>query len=132
MLIYCGRQVEQALGPGRTLLVYIVGAYGAALGQYLVDPMSPAPMIGSSGAVSALVAAYAMLFARGDVRAVGPLSGQVVRALWLAAAWIGLQWLVSAATGGAASPIATAAHVGGFLVGLALVRPLLAWRYRNA
>ena len=113
-------------------MLYVLGAYGAALGQYIVEPMSPSPMIGASGAVSALVAAYAMLFSRGDVRAFGPVSGQIIRALWLAAAWVALQWLVGAATGGGASEIATAAHVGGFIVGLILVRPLLAWRYRGA
>jgi len=29
-------------------------------------------------------------------------------------------------------PIATAAHIGGFIAGLILARPMLAWRYRKA
>ncbi len=132
MLIFCGRPVEKVLGGGRLALLYGLGAYGAAAAQYAVDPTSGAPMIGASGAVSALVAAYAMLFARGAVRAIGPLSAHLVRALWLAGAWIAIQWLIGKTTGDDASPIATAAHVGGFLVGLVLVRPLLAWRYRGA
>ena len=132
MLVYCGKQVELAIGSSRMLLLYVVGAYGAALAQYLVDPGSTAPMIGASGAISALVAAYAMLFGTDRVRAVGPLSAQVVRAAWLAVAWVAIQWLVGVATGTGAMQIATAAHVGGFVTGLLLARPLLAWRYRTA
>jgi membrane associated rhomboid family serine protease len=53
-------------------------------------------------------------------------------ALWLAAAWIGLQLLVGYATTGGAVTIAIWAHIGGFLVGIALARPLLIFRYRKA
>ena len=129
MLVLCGRAVEQVIGGGRMLLLYGVGAYGAALAQALVDVHSTQPMIGASGAISALVAAYAMLFGGKEVRPVGPLSATLVRALWLLAAWTGIQWLVGVATGSGAMRIATAAHVGGFVTGLLLVRPLLVWRF---
>ena len=129
MLVFCGRAVERVIGGGRTLLLYGVGAYGAALAQALVDPQSMTPMIGASGAISALVAAYAMLFGSGEVRRVGPLSGTLLRALWLLAAWTAVQWLVGATTGSGPMQVATAAHIGGFVTGLLLVRPLLAWRF---
>jgi membrane associated rhomboid family serine protease len=130
MLIYCGRQVEGVLGGMRLALLYLVGAYGAALGQFLVDPGSTSPMIGASGAISAVIGTYAMMFGRGQVKRVGPVPGIVVRALWLAAAWVVLQWGIGFVSGGTATPIAVAAHVGGFLTGLVLTYPLLEWRYR--
>ncbi len=132
MLVYCGRSVETVMGPWPTAVLYVVGAYVSAAGQFVASPMSPVPMIGASGAISALLAVYALLFGRNDVRRWGPIPAHWVRALWLAIAWTGLQWLVGLASHGGGYQIATAAHVGGFLAGLALARPLLAWRYRSA
>jgi membrane associated rhomboid family serine protease len=132
MLVYCGRAVEQILGALPLAVLYVVGAVAAASAQYLVNPMSPVPMIGASGAISAVLAVYALLFSRNEVKAIGPIPAHWVRALWLAAGWTAVQWLLSFATSRGSYQIATAAHVGGFLVGLALARPLLAWRYRNA
>jgi len=64
LFAYCGRQVESVLGPGPLVVLYVIGAYAAAAGQYLLDPMSTAPMIGASGAISALVGAYALSFGK--------------------------------------------------------------------
>ncbi len=64
MLVYCGAQTERALGPRGIAILYVVGAYAAALAQYFPDPASPMPMIGASGAISAIVGAYALLFGR--------------------------------------------------------------------
>jgi membrane associated rhomboid family serine protease len=52
--------------------------------------------------------------------------------LWLAAAWIGVQLLTGLAGLGGGPLVAIGAHIGGFLAGLALARPLLLWRYRKA
>ena len=130
ILVYCGRQVESVLGGLRLVILYIVGAYGAAVGQFLLDPGSTGPMIGASGAISAVVGTYALMFGRGQVKRIGPVPGIVVRALWLALAWVILQWGIGYSTGGGDTPIAAAAHVGGFLTGLLLTYPLLEWRYR--
>lgn len=132
MLLVSARLVELVLGPVRTLIVYIVGAYAAALAQVLADPGSTIPVIGASGAVSALIGTYALLF--GERRAAGGriLSEHAATALWLAASWIGLQLLtgfvLNSGTGGG---VAIWAHVGGFLAGLALARPLAISRYRQ-
>ena len=125
MFVVCGRQVEAVLGGPRLLLLYVVGAYGAAFGQYLVDPVSQAPMIGASGAISAVLATNALMFGRAKVRAIGPVPGIVVRALWLAAAWTLLQFGISLASSSGPFGIATAAHVGGFIAGLVMTWPLL-------
>ncbi len=132
MLVYCGRAVEAIVGPGPMAVLYIIGAYIAAAGQYLVEPLSPVPMIGASGAISAILAVYALLFGRNQVKRWGPIPAHWVRALWLALAWTAIQWMIGLVSAGDSYQIATAAHVGGFLAGLAMARPLLAWRYRSA
>ena len=129
MLGYCGRFVEYALGRPGVVLIYLVGAYAAAALQYLVSPGSMLPMIGASGAISALIAVFALIFSRSQAPAIGPIPGHWVRALWLAAAWIGLQLLIGFAGGGGFGAVAIWAHVGGFLAGLFLARPLLRWRF---
>ena len=139
MLVFCGRQVEHVLDKGATLLLYLAGAYGACAVQWAIDPASLNSMVGASGAISAIIATYALLYSQQKVRAVGPLSANIVRLLWLAGAWIAIQLMIGVATtagqgGGGLSDlgrIAVAAHIGGFLVGLALTRPLLRWRFRK-
>ena len=134
---FCGRLVEASIGPACFVLLYLVGAFAAAGGQYLLDPHSLTPMIGASGAGSAVIGAYALLYGRRQVRGWGPLSGRVLQVLWLAAAWIALQALIGLSASGVpgvplGGTIAVAAHIGGFLAGLVLARPLLLFRYRSA
>lgn len=134
MLVFCGRQVEQVLQKGALLLLYLGGAYGAALAQWIIDPTSLNPMVGASGAISAIIATYALLYGQQTVRRIGPFSANFLRVLWLAAGWIVIQLMIGVATAqgfGDLGQIAIAAHIGGFLVGLLLTRPLLRWRFRN-
>lgn len=132
MQLFCGRSVEAILGGPNMLILYGVGAYAAAGAQYLAGPHDMIPMVGASGAISAVLGAYAMLFGRNRVKIANPRLALYVNAAWLAAAWIGLQLLVGMTfeTGGAR--IAIAAHIGGFLTGLLLTKPLLLLRYRKA
>ena len=60
MLVYCGLFAERALGAAGVVILYIVGAYAAALGHWAFEPGSSMPMIGASGAISAVVGAYAV------------------------------------------------------------------------
>lgn len=134
MLVFCGRQVEHVLDRWGTLILYVAGAFGATLVQWAVDPGSTAPMVGASGAVSAIIATYSLLYSQQNVRRIGPLSANLVRVLWLAVGWIAIQLMIGVATAGGIGDlgrIAVAAHIGGFLVGLALTRPLLRWRFRK-
>jgi membrane associated rhomboid family serine protease len=142
MAAYRLQPLDAALlrSPGRAcacrwplLVLYAAGAYAAAAAQWAVDPSNGIPMVGASGAISALMGTYALLYSRQDVRAWGPFSANVLRVLWLAAGWIALQALLGFATRigeGGLGQIAIAAHVGGFVAGLLLTRPLLRWRFR--
>lgn len=132
MIVYCGRMLERALGSVGVVVLYGAGAYGAAAAQWALDPGSLTPVIGASGAASALIAAFAMLFAERPVPAIGPFPSRVVRIAWLAAAWIGIQTLVGIATASGGQQVAIGEHIGGFIAGLLLARPLLMWRYRHA
>ncbi len=62
MMMWCGTWVERGLGRSALLILYAVGAYAAALGQWAFDPRSIVPMIGASGAISAVVGAFALSY----------------------------------------------------------------------
>lgn len=132
MLCYCGSEAERALGTRAIICLYVVGAFAAAAGQWAQDRFATDPMVGASGAISALIGAYALLYGRSRARDLGPAPAALIHALWLAAAWTGIQLLVGVAGLAGSTRIAIGAHIGGFLVGLALARPLLLWRYRRA
>jgi membrane associated rhomboid family serine protease len=132
MLVFTGAATERAIGSRGVVLLYLVGAITAVLAHWLIDPMSAIPLIGASGAVSALVGAYSLLYGRMRAKAIGPLSPRAVQVLWLLAAWTGINLLVGLMSAGSSMPIAAAAHVGGFVAGLALARPLVRWHWRRA
>lgn len=127
MMIFIGRQLEPAFGKRGLAALLLAGAYAGAFLHWAIEPASTTPVVGASGAISALVAAFAFIFNRDDVRGIGPFPPVVVRAAWLAAAWIGVQLAMGLAFGGG---IAIFSHIGGFLAGLMLTRPLLRWRFR--
>lgn len=124
MLFYVGRLVEALLGAPRFLLLYVIGAYVAGFTEYVVNPSSQVPVIGASGAVSAVLGAYALYFGERRASAGRVLSAEARTVLWLAASWIGLQLLMGAVLNGPGTGIAIWAHIGGFIAGLLLARPL--------
>src|SRR3989442_13299675 len=48
-----GREIEDAMGPGRYLVFYLVGGVVAMLAQVGVSPGSTVPNLGASGAIAA-------------------------------------------------------------------------------
>ena len=132
MLLVCGIAVERVLGAGALVALYLVSAMVAALAQWTVDPAGVAPVIGASGAVSGVLGAYALSFGRPKRLSASPAVNRAVHIVWLALAWTVLQVAVGYAAGAQGLMLATPAHVGGFLTGLVLQRPLLLWRYRKA
>lgn len=132
MLGYTGVAAERALGAKGIAALYLTGAVGAVVAHWLIDPLSAAPMIGASGAISSIVGAYSLLYSRNRTRAIGPLSAQAVQVLWLVAAWTAINLLITLVSAGTDMPVAGAAHVGGFIVGVALARPLMRWHWRRA
>jgi len=132
ILFFCGRFVELALGWKLMGLVYLLGALAGGLAEILWSPNSINPVLGASGAIAAIIAGYMVLFARNRPKPVGPLPAELARGLQLLLLWIGLNLMMAFAFGTDGMQIAIAAHIGGFIVGLLLARPLLIWRYRAA
>lgn len=132
MLAWCGTWVERGLGARALVILYALGAFAAALAQWAVDPNSIVPMIGASGAISAVVGAFALSYGKPKRLVSSPKVNRALNALWLLAAWIVLQLMTGYAAGMRGVLLATPAHVGGFILGMALQRPLLLWRYRGA
>jgi membrane associated rhomboid family serine protease len=132
MLVWCGAQVERVIGPSGTVTLYVVGAYAAAAAQWALDPTGTTPMVGASGAISAIMGAFAISFGRARPFTSNLRVNRWINVFWLMAAWVVLQVMMGWLAGGQGYLLATPAHVGGFAAGLLLQRPLLLWRYRNA
>ncbi|WP_439528035.1 rhomboid family intramembrane serine protease [Pannonibacter sp.] len=118
-----GDNVEDALGHVKFLLFYLLSAAAGGLAYALLAPNSDMPLIGASGAVSGIVAAYVMLHPR--VRVWVLVLGRIplpIPALWALGAWIGLQFFNLVTDGD--SQVAWSAHVGGIVAGAALVMAL--------
>lgn len=124
-----GDNVEDWLGALRFLLFYLVCGLLAALLQIAVHPGSPIPMIGASGAISGVLAAYLVLFPGARVLTFVPILFffYLVRlpALIFLGLWFLLQFFNGAVslTAGDLSMGGTAwwAHIGGFVAGLVLI-----------
>ena len=132
VFLWCGQAVERVLGKTGLVTLYLIGAYAAALVQWAVDPQGAVPMVGASGAISAVIGAFALSFGRAKRVTNSPTANRWINAIWLMVAWIVLQLMMGWLAGGQGYLLATPAHVGGFAAGLLLQRPLLLWRYRHA
>ena len=122
-----GDNVEDRLGRGRFALLYAAAGLVALASQVLAEPGSPIPMVGASGAVAGVLGAYLVLFPRASVQVLLPLGFVLLPMLWQARVFLGL-WLgtqvVNALVTANGPGVAWWAHIGGFLVGMALARPL--------
>ena len=132
IFIWCGNAVERVLGRPSLVLLYLVGAYAAAIAQWASNPMGVVPMVGASGAISAVIGAFALSFGRARQVSRSPRLNRWLNIAWLLVAWTVLQAMMGWLAGGQGYLLATPAHIGGFLAGLLLQRPLLLWRYRSA
>ena len=132
MLVFAGSMVERVIGGTGLVFAYVIGGLVAALAQFAFDPASPIPMVGASGAISALFGLYALFFGRPKQFTSNMRLNRWIHVVWLLAAWVVLQWMAGFLAGGQGVMLATPAHIGGFVAGLLLQRPLLLWRYRKA
>jgi membrane associated rhomboid family serine protease len=132
IFVWCGQAVERVLGRTGLVALYLVGAYAAALAQWAVDPMGTVPMVGASGAISAVMGAFALSFGRAKAFTNNLRVNRWINVVWLMAAWVVLQMMMGWLAGGQGYLLAVPAHIGGFAAGLLLQRPMLLWHYRKA
>jgi membrane associated rhomboid family serine protease len=132
VFLWCGAQVERVLGKSGLILLYVVGAYASAILQWAASPGSIVPMVGASGAISAVIGAFALSFGRAKAFTNNLRVNRWINVAWLMVAWVILQVMMGWLAGGQGYLLATPAHIGGFAAGLLLQRPLLLFHYRKA
>src|SRR5215470_11762029 len=123
-----GDNIEDSMGRVRFAVFYLLCGIAAALAQVSLDPASRIPMVGASGAISGVMGAYLILYPRVRVFCLLIL-GFFITSIALPAWTMLLYWaaiqLVSGLVGLAAKEsggVAFAAHVGGFLAGVVLIK----------
>ncbi len=126
-----GDNVEDRLGHGRFVLFYFLAGVAANLVHFLVNSNATSPVIGASGAIAGVMAAYLRLFPRARIVTLFPVFFIPfffeIPAVFFMLFWFFLQLFSGAASLAvthAGGGIAWWAHVGGFTVGFLLVRPL--------
>jgi membrane associated rhomboid family serine protease len=136
-----GNNVEDALGRLRYLVFYVLSGVAAALAQSLASAATGdvlVPMVGASGSIAGVLAAYLVLFPRSRVLT-AVIVIVFVRLLYLPArffilGWFALQVLSVVLGGTPGGGIAFFAHIGGFVAGWLLVRVVgrrPTWRARH-
>ncbi|MSP84092.1 MAG: rhomboid family intramembrane serine protease [Alphaproteobacteria bacterium] len=127
-----GNNVEDRLGHFRFLVFYLLCGIAGTLVHVALFPDSDVPLVGASGAVSGVLGAYLLLFPLARVRViVPPFFWRSVRLpAWLfLGLWFVFQSFLAANDvsisdvphQSAEDGVAWAAHVGGFVTGMALV-----------
>lgn len=126
-----GNNVEDSMGRLRFLIFYILCGLAAAAAQVMVNPASPIPMVGASGAIGGVLGAYLILYPRVRVNLLIFLFIFVqivsVPAWMMLIWWVGLQLLsglpqLTSVRPDVSAGVAFWAHIGGFAAGVALVK----------
>ena len=119
-----GNNVEDAMGHGRFLLFYLFAGAAAALSQGLIDPQSEIPMVGASGAISGVLAAYVLIYPRARITVIVPLGilfyPLKVSAFFVVGFWFVIQLIQAMLTDYGEPGVAWWAHIGGFAAGMLL------------
>ena len=115
------------MGHAKYLAFYLLCGLGAALAHLGVNPSSPVPTVGASGAIAGVLGAYLLAFPRAQVSTLVPLGFfiTVIRlpAVIVLGMWFVLQFFsgVGSLTARRMGGTAWWAHIGGFVLGMALL-----------
>jgi len=127
-LFVFGDNVEDRIGRARFVAFYLSCGVGASLAHVFVTRWTggnlEVPSLGASGAISGVLGAYLLLFPRRRVRVllfrfVTQAPAWVAVGIWFAFQLVNGLGLLGGGTGGG---VAYAAHVGGFVAGIATIR----------
>ena len=121
-----GNNVEDSMGHLRFLAFYLLTGAVAAGAHIASSPESGIPMVGASGAISAIMGAYVLLYPRARVRTLLVIIVFITFVDLPAWLYLGYWFLIQLASSSAGTPsagggIAFWAHIGGFVAGLILV-----------
>ncbi|MFQ6070755.1 MAG: rhomboid family intramembrane serine protease [Candidatus Aminicenantales bacterium] len=117
-----GNNIEDFLGSARFILFYFIAGVGASFTHIIFQANSPYPMVGASGAIAGVLGAYLILYPQARVLTlifpfffirIVPIPAAVILGLWF------LLQLLNLGLGGG---VAWFAHIGGFIIGILLIR----------
>jgi len=117
-----GNNVEDYLGSARFVFFYFLSGLGASLFHIIFNFNSTIPVIGASGAIAGILGAYLILFPHAKVLTfvflifiirIIPIPAVFVLGIWF------LGQLMNVGLGGG---VAWFAHIGGFLLGIFLIK----------
>jgi membrane associated rhomboid family serine protease len=122
-----GPEIEDAMGPWRYFVFYIVGGMVAMLSQVVANPHSTVPNLGASGAIAAVMGAFLVTYPRDRIRTILVIFVFVRIKFIPAALLIGFWFLMQLFSAGSVAQVqsggvAYLAHLGGFLFGAATAR----------
>jgi membrane associated rhomboid family serine protease len=124
-----GNNIEDAMNRGLFVVFYLLGGVAAMLAQTVFDTTSAVPTLGASGAIAAVLGAYALLYPRARVLTLVIIIFFVtilrLPALIVLGLWFLLQLLDFSSTqptNGGGGGVAYLAHFGGFAFGLLAIR----------
>jgi membrane associated rhomboid family serine protease len=123
-----GPQIENAMGPVRYLVFYLLGGLVASVAQIVMNPTSTVPNLGASGAIAAVMGAFLITYPRDRIRTLLFLGWFARIAFVPAALLVGIWFLIqlfselgtlaTVQSGG----VAYMAHIGGFIFGAIFAR----------
>lgn len=122
MLFIFGEVLEQALGEVRYLTLYIASGLGSALTYILLMGVSNVPMLGASGAVFGVLAAYGLIFPRNKIWV--PVFLVPLPAFTVVIVLAGLEFVLGFL--GLEPGIANFGHFGGIVTGI-----LMTWYWKK-
>ena len=129
-----GNNVEDSMGSVKFVAFYLLGGLAATGAHVLGDPNSVQPTLGASGAVAAVLGAYALMYPRARVVTllfIIIFITVIELPAWLVLfGWAVLQVLSASSQVAGEGGVAYLAHIGGFVFGLAAIR-LFATRRRD-
>ncbi len=129
-----GAEIEDAMGPLRYSVFYLLGGIAAMLAQVLATPSSTVPNLGASGAIAAVMGAFLVTYPRDKIRTVLIIFVFVRVTVIPAALLIGLWFLIQLVSLGRVAAttqtggVAYLAHVGGLVFGALTARLFEGWR----
>ncbi len=122
-----GPEIEDAMGPWRYSVFYVVGGLVAMLAQVVTNPSSTVPNLGASGAIAAVMGAFLVTYPHDEIRAlliifvfvrVTYIPAALLIGFWFLTQLLNVGSVATVQTGG----VAYVAHVGGFIFGAVTAR----------
>jgi membrane associated rhomboid family serine protease len=133
-LVLAGDDVEEVIGPARWLALFLLAGVAGNIAHGLFDPRADTPLVGASGAISGLMAFYALRFPRARLAIMFGMwlrFGFLRIPVWVAVIfWLAVQALGAYVQRSGCSSVSAFAHLGGFAIGTAFWA-WTAWRSRT-